>query len=159
MLERFKSELSILQWISTKHCRTTQSFRSIKFGQITSTFKKKPLSFRRSRPEVFCEKGVLRNFTIFTGNCLCWSPFLRMLQVRARNFTKKRNQHICFPVNIAKSLRTALFIGHLRWLLLKFKECGSHLLKLFILYNFRFVQGQNVFFLGFYQKGKICNIR
>ena len=30
---------------------------------------------RSSRPEVFCEKGVLRNFTKFTGKHLCQSPF------------------------------------------------------------------------------------
>ena len=34
------------------------------------------------------------------------------------NFFKKRLQHRCFPVNIAKCLRTALFIEHLWWLLL-----------------------------------------
>ena len=30
---------------------------------------------RRSRPEVFCKKGVLRNFTKFTGKHLCQSLF------------------------------------------------------------------------------------
>ena len=32
--------------------------------------------FRISRPEVFCEKGVLRNFTKFTEKQLCQSLFL-----------------------------------------------------------------------------------
>ena len=32
-------------------------------------------SFRSSRPEVFCEKGVLRNFAKFTGKHLCQSLF------------------------------------------------------------------------------------
>ena len=27
-------------------------------------------------PEVFCKKGVLKNFAIFTGKDLCWSLFL-----------------------------------------------------------------------------------
>ena len=31
---------------------------------------------------------------------------------------KRRFQHKCFPVNIAKCLRTAFFIEHLRWLFL-----------------------------------------
>ena len=30
---------------------------------------------RSSRPEVFCEKGVLRNFSKFTGKHLCQSLF------------------------------------------------------------------------------------
>ena len=30
---------------------------------------------RTSRPEVFCKKGVLRNFTKFTGKHLCQSLF------------------------------------------------------------------------------------
>ena len=30
---------------------------------------------RSSRPEVFCEKGVLRNFAKFTGKQLCQSLF------------------------------------------------------------------------------------
>ena len=30
---------------------------------------------RSSRPEVFCKKGVLRNFTKFTGKHLCQSLF------------------------------------------------------------------------------------
>ena len=31
---------------------------------------------RSSRPEVFCRKGVLRNFAKFTGKHLCQSLFL-----------------------------------------------------------------------------------
>ena len=38
-------------------------------------------NFRSSRPEVFCKKGVLRNFAKFTGKHLCWSFFLIKLQV------------------------------------------------------------------------------
>ena len=35
---------------------------------------------RSSRPEVFCKKSVLRNFTKFTGKQLCQSLFLIKLQ-------------------------------------------------------------------------------
>ena len=52
------------------------------------------------------EISVLTNFVIFTGKHLCWSLFI-----------KKRLQHICFPVNITKFVRTAFFIERLRWLL------------------------------------------
>ena len=34
-------------------------------------------TFRSSRPEVFCEKGVLRNFAKFTGKNLCQSNFFK----------------------------------------------------------------------------------
>ena len=43
--------------------------------------------------------GVLKTFAIFTGRDPCWSLN-------------------CFPVNIAKFLRTDSFIQPLRWLLL-----------------------------------------
>ena len=39
--------------------------------------------FRSSRPEVFCKKGVLRNFAKFTGKHLCQSLFLIKLQAQA----------------------------------------------------------------------------
>ena len=51
---------------------------------------------------------VLQNFA--TGRHLYWSLFLIKL--------KKRLQHRCFPVNIAKLLRVAFFIEHLQWVLL-----------------------------------------
>ena len=37
---------------------------------------------------------------------------------QACNFIKKRLQHRCFPVKLAKFLRTPFFKEHLRWLLL-----------------------------------------
>ena len=36
----------------------------------------KDKSFRSSHRQVFCKIGVLRNFTKFTGEHLCQSPFL-----------------------------------------------------------------------------------
>ena len=68
--------------------------------------------FRSSRPEVFCKKGVLRNFKKFTEKRLCQSLLPSTL-------LKKRLQHRCFPVNFVKFLRTAFFIEHLWWLLLE----------------------------------------
>ena len=44
------------------------------------------------------------------GGFLGWSLFLI-------NFIKKRLQHRCFPVNIAKFLQTLFSIEHLWWLL------------------------------------------
>ena len=63
---------------------------------------------RSSRLEVFCEKGVLRNFAKFTGKHLCQSLF----------FNKVAGLwHRCFPVNFAKFLRTPFFTEHFWWLL------------------------------------------
>ena len=47
------------------------------------------------------------------------TPFRTHQRVRniLLNFIKKRLQHGCFPVNIAKILKIAYFIEHLRWLL------------------------------------------
>ena len=56
--------------------------------------------------EVFIENAALKNFGIFTEKHLCWSLFL--IKMQACNFIKRRLQHGCFPVNIAKFLRTPI---------------------------------------------------
>ena len=35
---------------------------------------------RSNRPEVFCEKGVLKSPAVFTGKHMCWSLFLIKLK-------------------------------------------------------------------------------
>ena len=47
------------------------------------------------------------------------SLFNKVAGIQACNSAKKKLQHRCFPVNIAKFLRTAFFTEHLRWLLLQ----------------------------------------
>ena len=44
---------------------------------------------------------------------------LRSSRPQSWNFTKKRHQHNCLPMNFVKFLRTPFFTEHLRWLLLK----------------------------------------
>ena len=34
------------------------------------------LQEQKQQPEVFCKNDVLKDFTIFTEKCLCWSHFL-----------------------------------------------------------------------------------
>ena len=46
---------------------------------------------------VLWKKTVLKHFGIFTGKLQTW------------NFIKKRPQHGCFPLNIAKFLRTPIY--------------------------------------------------
>ena len=74
---------------------------------------------RSSRPEVFCIRGVLRNFTKFTGKHLCQTfLFNNVAGLRPATLLKKRLWRRCFPVNFVKFLRTPFFIEHLWWLLL-----------------------------------------
>ena len=74
---------------------------------------------RSSRPEVFCKKGVLKNFTKCTGKHLCQSFFFnKVAGLRPATLLKMRLWHRCFPVNFAKFSRTPFFTEHLWWLLL-----------------------------------------
>ena len=73
---------------------------------------------RSSCPNVFSEKGVLKNFAKLTGRHLCWSLFLtNVAGFWPVTLLKKKLQHRCLPVNFANFLRTPFFKEHLRWLL------------------------------------------
>ena len=68
--------------------------------------------------------GVLKNFRKFHREKPVLESLMKYLQ--AFNFIKKRLQHRCFRMNIAKFLRTpclqnVLFSEHLLWLLLSFE--------------------------------------
>ena len=68
---------------------------------------------------MFCKKGVLRNFTKFTGKHLCQSLlFNKVTGLRLATLLKKRLWHRCFPVNIVEFLRTTFYLDNLWWLLL-----------------------------------------
>ena len=74
---------------------------------------------RSSRSQMFFKIGLLKNFAIIAGKYLYWGLFFNKFADRKPcSFIKKRLQHRCFHVNIAKFLRTAFFIKYLRWLLL-----------------------------------------
>ena len=63
---------------------------------------------RSSRPEVFCAKGILKNFARFTEKHLCQSLFFnKVADLRAATLLKKRPWHRCFPVDFPKFLRTS----------------------------------------------------
>ena len=70
---------------------------------------------RSSRSQMFFKIDFLRNFAIFTEKHLRVSLFLIK---QTCNFIKKRFQYKCFPVNIAKFLRTTFSITNLWWLFL-----------------------------------------
>ena len=59
--------------------------------------------------------GALKNSAIFTEKkYVLESLFHKGVGLKACNFIKRRLQHRYFPVNIAKFLRTAVFIKHFR---------------------------------------------
>ena len=65
------------------------------------------------------QKGVLRNFTKFTGKHLYQSLFFnKVAGLRPATLLKKRRWHRCFPVNFVKFLRTPFLKNNSRWLLL-----------------------------------------
>ena len=63
--------------------------------------------FRSSHRRCSVKKGVLRNFSKFTGKHLCQSLFCnKVAGLTLQLYKKKRLWHRCFPVNFAKFLRT-----------------------------------------------------
>ena len=73
---------------------------------------------------MFFKIRALKIFPIFIGRHLYWSLFLKDWQLQNR----------CFPAIIVKFLRTAFFVEHLRWLLLK---VGNSVLYLFAIFVFQ----------------------
>ena len=71
-------------------------------------------------PKVFCKKGVLENFSSFTGKHLCWSLYLIKLQVFRPATLLKRLQHRYFPVKFTKFLRTLILKNIYQRLFLQF---------------------------------------
>ena len=64
---------------------------------------------RSSRSQIFFKTGIAKNFVILTGK-LFYSGKLDSIFHKIKKFShkyKKRLQHRCFPVNIAKFLKTA----------------------------------------------------
>ena len=59
--------------------------------------------------EVFCKKGVVKNFEKFTEKHMYQSNFLnKVAGLRPESYFKNRLRHRCFPMNFAKFLRTPL---------------------------------------------------
>ena len=99
--------------------------------------------WRSSRPDVLCEKGVLRNFAKFTGNSCARVSFLIKLQA-ACNFIKKDTLAQVFSFEFSKFRGTPFFTEHLWWLLLNVQWILKSLEEIFramqkyilILHNF-----------------------
>ena len=59
-------------------------------------------------PEVFCKKGVLKNFSNFTGKHLCWGIFLIKLHEWKPVTLKKETLTQVVPVKFTKFLRAPI---------------------------------------------------
>ena len=78
-------------------------------AQVTqvTTMEVTKMNHRSSHRRCSVKKGVLRNFANFTGKHLCQSLFFNKAEgLRPASLLKKRLWHRCFPVNVAKFLRT-----------------------------------------------------
>ena len=74
--------INILQTLEIVRCRTSRKLIE------------RSLFLRSSRPNVFCKKGVFRQFAKFTGKHLCQSLFFNKvagLRPKACNFIKKES--------------------------------------------------------------------
>ena len=82
---------------------------------------------RSSCSQMFFKIDSLKIFAVFTGKHLCWIVFF--------SFIKEILQHRCFPVNIAKFLRTSFFTEH-QQLLLKVnnKDTGTIFMNFFLIF-------------------------
>ena len=100
----------------SEECSYKTSFQKCRSSRLQ-------MFFRSSHPEVFCKRGVLRNFTKFTGKHLCWSPFLIQLEVmKDCSFNKKGNPTQVFSCEYHKVFKNSFFMEHLWWLLLNMVE-------------------------------------
>ena len=86
------------------------------------------IKFKSSRSQLSFKKDAFKNFAILESLCNKGAGLLTLL---ACKFINKRFQHKCFPINIVKFLRTALFIEHLLQLLFKsmFETCQNFTIK------------------------------
>ena len=76
-----------------------------------------------SRSQMFFRTGGFKHFAMFIGKNLYWSHFLIKIQYWTHAFLfKKRLQHRCFYVNIAKFLKTAF----------SYKTCSLYLSEILL---------------------------
>ena len=92
------------------------------FYKIVSYSKEAPAQVRSCHQSCSIIKGVLRNFTKFTGKHLCQSLFFNKdTGLRSATLFKKSLWRRCFPVNFAKFFRTPFLQNTSERLLLTFR--------------------------------------
>ena len=96
---------------------------------VISFSKETPAQVRSSHQRCSIIKGVLRNFTKFTGKHLRQSLFFnKVAGLRPATLFKKSPWHRCFPVNLVKFFRTTFLQNTAKRLLLTF-PCNSPIKK------------------------------
>ena len=74
---------------------------------------------RSSRLQMFFKISILKKFLkLYSKTSVVEFLFNKVATLKGCNFVKKKLRHTCFPVNIAKFLRTSFFTEHLWWLFL-----------------------------------------
>ena len=63
--------------------------------------------------KVFCKKGFLKNFAIFTGKHLCWSLFVTIVQTFRPATLLKRDSNTWFADEIWEIFKNTYFEQHL----------------------------------------------
>ena len=74
--------------------------------------------YRSSHREVFCKRGVLKNFTEASGKHRCWSLFFNIVAaLRLTTIIKNRLQQV-FSCEFCEFLRISFYIKRVWWLFL-----------------------------------------
>ena len=103
--------------------------------------------------QVFYKKAALKTFVIFRGKNLCWSLFFNKSAVsQSWNFIKKWLQHRCFPVNIAKFLRTPVVKNICERMFNRFSTWINNIRNIWNEYFFEKTKQQKVFKLSWMKK-------
>ena len=79
------------------------------FEAVISKYLRLIAAIKSSQRRCSIKKVFLKDFAIFTGKHLCWSP-------QACDFITKRLQHWCFPVNF-ENFENSYFENICKWLL------------------------------------------
>ena len=91
---------------------------------------------RSSHRRCFVKKGALKNFSNFTGKCLCWNLFLIKLQASWPATLLKRDSNASFFFcEIAKFWRASVLMNIFFTGLLSFSHYLTHLRSMFIFYT------------------------
>ena len=109
---RFFSSSWVLEWIFFGLFLSKWLMLFVHIGNVQTSIKGKPL--RTTHSQIFLKIAVLKNFAILSRKtCVAEYLLIKLQAWRSAFLSKKRFQHSCFSVNIAKFLRTIFFIKRL----------------------------------------------
>ena len=113
--------LTLESWKKTKPWHKKYEKISILYPKTSKEFYHHiKISEKFNEQKVFYKKIALKNFTTFTEKYLCSCLFFKKnAGLQACSFIKKRLQHSCFLMNIAKFLRTPVLKNICERLLLR----------------------------------------